>query len=175
MGGQTSMLRILFYIITIVLANVITAATLPMNLGVMIVPYGTLFIGATFALRDLVQLKYGRKMTYYIICVALLMSALTSHLLGDPLNIVIASAIAFSISESIDTEIFSRLKAQIAKRVIYSGLIGSIFDSFVFAVVGLIPAGFITWSDLPMAILGQVLFKSIMLFPFAWFMSKRYK
>lgn len=58
-------MRILFYLLSIVTANVVTAALAPLQFGIFIVPMGTLLVGATFILRDLVQHKYGRgKHTY---------------------------------------------------------------------------------------------------------------
>lgn len=60
-------MRILFYLLSIVTANVVTAAFAPLQFGMFIVPMGTLFIGATFIFRDLVQNKYGRGKTYLFI------------------------------------------------------------------------------------------------------------
>ncbi|MCS0542501.1 hypothetical protein NXY55_21230, partial [Aeromonas veronii] len=95
-------MRIILYLLSIILANVITAAFQPMTLGVFIVPMGTLLIGATFIFRDFVQNRYGRKLTYVFICIALLLSALVSFLLGDTLLIVFASAISFLLAETTD-------------------------------------------------------------------------
>jgi queuosine precursor transporter len=157
-------MRILFYLLAIVTANIITAATAPLVFGAFIVPYGSFFIGATFILRDLVQRKYGRKKTYGFIVLALALSAVSSFLLGDTLAIVAASAISFLIAETTDTEIYTRLKTTFAKRVLYSGLVGGTLDSAVFVIVGLSPvgAGFLPWSAVPAAIIGQVIIKSIM-------------
>ena len=49
------MLRVFFYLISIVTANVITAAMMPLEIGIFIIPMGTFLIGATFIFRDLVQ------------------------------------------------------------------------------------------------------------------------
>jgi queuosine precursor transporter len=157
-------MRILFYLLAIVLANVITAATVPLSLWVFIVPWGSFLIGATFILRDLVQQKYGRKTAYLTIITALFFSALTSSILGDPLTIVLASAISFLISETTDTEIYTRLKLPFYKRVFASGFVGGILDSAIFVIVGLSPlgAGFLPWNAVVMAILGQVIVKTIM-------------
>jgi queuosine precursor transporter len=155
-------MRIALYLIAIIAANIITAAIAPLVFGAFIVPMGTLFIGATFILRDLVQRKYGRKKTYMFISLALGLSAISSFLLGDTLAIVAASAISFLIAETTDTEIYTRLKLSLASRVFYSGLVGGLLDSAIFVVVGLSPvgAGFLPWSAVPAAILGQVIVKS---------------
>lgn len=160
------MLRVLLYLAVIVFANVITAKFPPFEWGMFIIPYGTLFIGVTFILRDLVQKKYGRAKTYVFILTALVLSAISSYLLGDTLWIVFASALSFLISETTDTEIYSRLKVPFTMRVLYSGIVGGILDSVVFVVIGLSPigAGFLPWNLVGYAILGQITFKIIMQF-----------
>jgi uncharacterized PurR-regulated membrane protein YhhQ (DUF165 family) len=157
-------MRVLLYVLSIVLANVVTAAFQPFALGVFIIPYGTLLIGATFIFRDLVQRQCGRKNTYLIIVLALSLSALTSFILGDTLWIVFASTLSFAISETTDTEIFTRLKKSFGLKVLYSGLVGGILDSLIFVVIGLSPigAGFLTWELVSYAVLGQVIVKTIM-------------
>jgi queuosine precursor transporter len=157
-------MRIALYLIAIIAANIITAAFAPLVFGAFIVPMGTLFIGATFILRDLVQRRYGRKLTYLFIVTALGLSAISSAILGDTLAIVGASAISFLIAETTDTEIYTRLKLSLASRVFYSGLVGGILDSAIFVVIGLSPigAGFLPWAAVPAAILGQVIVKTVM-------------
>lgn len=154
-------MRIILYLAAIVLANVITAKFAPLQLGVFIIPYGSFLIGATFILRDLVQNKYGKKNTYLFIGLALLLSAISSYVLGDTLWIVFASAISFAVSETTDTEIYSRLKTSINLRILYSGIFGGILDSSIFVIVGLSPigAGMVPWDAVWMAILGQLMIK----------------
>lgn len=155
-------MRILFYLISIVTANVITAAFAPFHFGMFIVPMGTLLVGATFIFRDLVQNKYGRTKTYLFIGTALLLSAIVSAILGDTLLIVAASALSFLVSESTDTEIYTRLKLPMSWRVFYSGLAGGFLDSVIFVIIGLSPLGanFLPWDAVPFAILGQVIVKT---------------
>ena len=156
-------MRIAFYLLSIVIANVVTAAFAPLQFGIFIVPMGTLLIGATFIFRDLVQNKYGRKKTYLFIFTALLLSALVSLLLGDTLLVVAASAISFLVAETADTEIYTRLKLPMAWRVFYSGLVGGLLDSALFVVIGLSPigAGFLPWEAVPAAIAGQMIVKTV--------------
>jgi queuosine precursor transporter len=157
------MMRILFYLLAIVTANVVTARFEPLELGVFIVPMGTLFVGATFIFRDLVQNKYGRAKTYVFIVIALLLSGIVSFLLGDTLMIVAASALSFAMAETADTEIYTRLKLPMAWRVLYSGIVGGLLDSVIFVIVGLSPigAGFLPWEVVPAAIMGQVIVKTV--------------
>lgn len=157
------MIRIILYLLSIVTANVVTAALEPLHFGLFIVPMGTLLIGATFILRDLVQNKYGRKKTYVFILVALVLSAAVSLVLGDTLLIVTASALSFAIAETTDTEVYSRLKLPMAWRVFYSGIVGGFLDSVIFVVVGLSPMGtnFLPWEAVPSAIIGQIIVKTL--------------
>lgn len=154
------------YLLSIILANILTAMFAPVHLGIFLIPVGTLLIGATFIFRDLVQNKYGKKKTYFLIVVALCISALSSYLLGDSLFVVCASALSFIISETTDTEIYSRLKLAMEYRILYSGLVGGLLDSSIFVLIALSPifTGILTWPMVPYAVLGQIIFKSIVQF-----------
>lgn len=155
---------LLLYLAAIIIANVITAAFAPLQVGPFLVPYGTWFIGATLILRDFIQRKYGRKTAYIAIISALVLSAISSKLLGDTLVITVASAISFLLSESADTEIYTRFKVSFLKKVFASGIISGILDSVIFVIVGLSPlfSGILTWSLVPNAIGGQLIVKSLM-------------
>ncbi|MFJ7683797.1 VUT family protein [Peribacillus butanolivorans] len=157
------MLRIILYLVSIVTANVFTAAFAPLQLGVFIIPMGTLLIGGTFIFRDLVQNKFGRAKTYVCIVTALILSACVSFLLGDTLLIVFASALSFVVAETADTEIYTRLKLPMSWRVFYSGIVGGFFDSVIFVVIGLSPLGanVLPWEAVPAAIFGQIIVKTI--------------
>jgi uncharacterized PurR-regulated membrane protein YhhQ (DUF165 family) len=159
---------IFLYVLSIVLANVLTAKFNPLNLFIFFIPIGTFFIGLTFLLRDFLQNEIGKNKTYFMILVGLFFSAITSFLLGDPLNIFFASLLTFLISESIDTEIFSRLKKSLNKRILISGFFSSFFDSLIFVIIGLSPIGvnFLQWNEIYLAILGQFFIKFIIQFLF---------
>ena len=154
------------YLFVIAFSNVITAALNPINFLGLIIPCGTIFIGATFVLRDLCQEKYGRNKIYKLIIIAMVLSSIVSYMLGDSLSIVFASCISFLISETTDTEIYTKLKLPIHMRVMYSGIVGGLLDSIVFVILGLSPIGIgaLTWEAIPSAIFGQVLFKTVMQF-----------
>jgi len=155
---------LLLYLLAIIIANVVTAAFMPLQLGPLLIPYGTWFIGITLVLRDLIQHKYGRKTAYLAIGGALVLSALTSKMLGDTLAITLASAVSFLISESADTEIYTRFKANFLKRVLASGVISGFLDSVIFIILGLSPliSGFLPWALVPGAIIGQFTIKTFM-------------
>lgn len=155
---------ILTYLVAIVMANVITAATHPLVFWMFIIPWGSFLIGITFILRDIIQMSYGRAKTYGVIAVALVLSAVLSRWLGDTMSIVIASALTFAVSETADTEVYTRLKLPPHLRVWWSGVVGGFLDSTIFVIIGLSPwgAGFLPWTAVPAAILGQVIIKTAM-------------
>lgn len=155
---------IALYLLSITAANILTASFAPLSFGVLIVPVGSLLIGATFILRDFVQQAVGRRNTYKTIAAAMVLSFVSSYLLGDTLWIVFASAVTFLLSETTDTEIYTRLKLPMSVRVLYSGTVGGVVDSVLFVVIGLSPlgAGFLPWEAVGYAILGQVIVKTVM-------------
>lgn len=151
------------YLLTIAAANVLTAKFDPLFLagGVLIIPVGSIFAGAVFVLRDLVQLNHGRANTYKLILWATLLSATLSRTLGDTGHVAVASMAAFFVSEAVDTEIFTRLRTSLLARVLVSGAVGGFLDSTLFVVYGLSPigAGVLPWNLVPFAIMGQILVK----------------
>ncbi len=155
---------LLAYLAAIVAANVVTASFAPVPIGALLVPAGSFLIGATFILRDFVQRAFGRRRTYAAILGALSLSAATSYALGDTLLIVFASAVTFLVSETLDTETYTRLKLPMASRVFFSGLVGGFVDSALFVVIGLSPIGanFLPWEAVGFAIAGQILVKTAM-------------
>ncbi|ARD49720.1 VUT family protein [Sporosarcina sp. P33] len=157
-------MRITIYLLSIILANVITARFAPFEIGPLIIPYGTLFIGLTLVMRDMVQNRFGRFQTYILIGAALLLSALSSYLLGDQLWVVFASTLSFIVSETADTEIYTRFKLPFVKRVLFSGIVAGFLDSSLFVIIGIGPLGlqFVPWELVPYAILGQWIAKVLM-------------
>ncbi|MFK7696676.1 VUT family protein [Paenibacillus sp. HJGM_3] len=155
---------IVCYLLSISLANVLTASSDPLVWGNFIVPVGSFLIGATFILRDLVQNAIGRRNTYFVIGAAMVLSAITSSALGDTLWITFASAITFLFSETTDTEIYTRLKLPMSMKVLYSGIVGGALDSVIFVIIGLSPlgAGFLPWDMVGYAIIGQIVVKTVM-------------
>lgn len=151
------------YLLLIAAANLLTAKFAPLVLagGTLIVPVGSLFAGAVFILRDLVQMKHGRRKTYTTILWASALSAVLSVSLGDTAHVAVASVVAFFVSEAADTETFSRLRKSLAARILLSGVVGGCLDSFLFVILGLSPlgAGMIPWEAVPSAVLGQMLVK----------------
>src|SRR5699024_49096 len=113
----------------------------PFEIGPLIVPYGTLFIGLTLVLRVMVQNRCGRLRTYLLFGVALILSALSSYLLVDALWVVFASKFSFIIFEMRDSEISTRFKLPIVSRVFYSVVVAGFLDSSEVVIVRIAPLG----------------------------------
>lgn len=158
-------MRIIAYIAAIAAANFATANWAPLTfewLGQFwVVTWGTFFIAATFFLRDTVQLKYGRRVAYYALAGALAVNVVLSFFYGDLIWVTVGSAAAFLVSETLDTEVFTRYHASLRKRVLLSGVLGGTIDSAVFAVIGLSPltTGIVPWEFLWTSIVAQVVVK----------------
>ncbi len=151
------------YLLLITVANILTAKFDPLVLagGGLVVPIGSLFAGAVFVLRDLVQMKHGRAKTYTTILSAAALSGALSIGLGDTAHVAVASVMAFFGSEAVDTEIFSRMRRSMPARILLSGIVGGALDSVLFVLLGLSPmtSNMIPWEAVPSAVLGQMLVK----------------
>jgi uncharacterized PurR-regulated membrane protein YhhQ (DUF165 family) len=168
----------LLYLLLIALSNVLTAKFNPFVLagGLLVIPVGSLFAGAVFVLRDLVQMKHGRANTYKLILGATFLSVALSHALGNTAHVAAASMVAFFISEAADTELFSRMRTSLVKRVLVSGTVGGCLDSTIFVVLGLSPwaSGILPWNLVPFAILSQTLVKLLVqLVAAGWLILRR--
>lgn len=168
----------LLYLLLIALSNVLTAKFNPFVLagGLLVIPVGSLFAGAVFVLRDLVQMKHGRANTYRLILWATFLSVALSIALGDTAHVAAASLVAFFLSEAIDTELFSRMRTSLGERVLVSGAVGGCLDSTIFVVYGLSPlaSGVLPWDVVPFAVLGQTLVKLLVQFVAAgWLLLKK--
>jgi hypothetical protein len=100
---------------------------IPVAPGLM-APSGVLMVGAALVLRDLVQRRFGAGIG---IC-AILMGAALSGLLAPP-ALVVASATAFVISESVDFAVYTPLaRRHFVAAVAASSFFGLVVDSVVF-------------------------------------------
>jgi queuosine precursor transporter len=153
---------ILVYVACVAAANIVTATTEPLFFLGFVVTWGTFFAGATFVLRDLVQRGYGRGIAYAAIGAGLAVSAAFSLVYHDALPIAVGSLVAFAVSESLDTEVFTRVPWSFSGRVVLSGLVGGLIDTALFVIIALSPlwSGILTWGQVPRAILGVYLVKA---------------
>lgn len=100
---------------------------IPVGFGLM-APSGVLMVGAALVLRDIVHERLGAVWAL----AAIVAGAALSAFLAPP-ALVIASVVAFSLSEIADLAVYAPLrKRQLVAAVIASGVVGSVIDSAVF-------------------------------------------
>jgi queuosine precursor transporter len=91
-------------------------------------PSGVLVVGVAFVLRDLVQRRLGLKWSL----LAIALGAALSWGISPP-QLVLASAVAFLVSELADTVVFTPLQRRgLVIAVLASGFIGICIDSVLF-------------------------------------------
>lgn len=152
-------MRVVLYVAAFAAANIITAATQPADIGPWLVTWGTWFVGVTFILRDAVQVRHGRTGAYCALAVAVVLAGIVSALLGDTLLVLAASCLAIAVSETADTEVFTRYRDRMGLRVGVSGIVGSLLDSAIFVTLGLGVSGIVPWAFIPNVIAGQIAVK----------------
>ncbi len=100
---------------------------LPVGFGLM-APSGVFLIGLALVLRDMVQRQYGPAVAFSAICVGVAISALIA-----PPALVIASALAFGLSELLDFAIYTPLaRRRLLTAVVVSSMAGAVADSALF-------------------------------------------
>jgi uncharacterized PurR-regulated membrane protein YhhQ (DUF165 family) len=100
---------------------------IPVGLGLM-APSGVLMIGAALVLRDIVHERLGASWAL----AAIALGGILSWWFAPP-ALVIASVLAFSLSELADFAVYTPLrKRQLGPAVLASGVVGSVIDSAVF-------------------------------------------
>ena len=100
---------------------------IPVAPGLM-APSGVLMIGLALVLRDLVQRRLGVGMAFF----AILVGAAISYGLAPP-ALVLASAVAFLVSELADLAVYTPLqKRNLMLAVLASGAVGLVLDSLIF-------------------------------------------
>lgn len=94
-------------------------------------PSGVLAIGLALVLRDLVQRRLGLRWSFAAIAVGAILSATFA-----PPALVLASTVAFLLSETVDLAIFTPLqKRGLLVAATLSGLVGLLVDSVVFLLL----------------------------------------
>lgn len=119
---------------------------IPVAPGVM-APSGVLMIGLALVLRDLVQRRLGLGWAW----LAILAGTAISATLAPP-ALVLASAAAFLISETVDLAVYTPLQRRhLVLAVLLSGLAGLVVDSVAFLFIA-----FGDLSFLPGQVLGKL-------------------
>lgn len=94
-------------------------------------PSGVLMIGAALVLRDAVQQLLGLRWAIAAIVCGVVLSALVA-----PPALVLASAVAFAIAETLDLAVYTPLrKRNLPVAVLASGAVGAVADSAAFLLI----------------------------------------
>ncbi len=100
---------------------------IPVAPGLM-APSGVVMIGIALVLRDLVQRRLGAGFSAAAVVAGAMLSALVA-----PPALVVASAIAFLISELADLAVYTPLaRRRLVAAVVASSLVGLVVDSIIF-------------------------------------------
>ena len=100
---------------------------IPVAPGLM-APSGVLLIGAALVLRDLVQRRLGVVYSAGAVVVGAILSALVA-----PPSLVLASGVAFLLSEFADLAVYTPLaRRRLVAAVVASSLVGLVVDSIIF-------------------------------------------
>lgn len=126
------------YVGLALLANWLASAyRVPVGFG-LIAPAGVYCIGAVLVLRDWIQQLHGLRLTMPLVYAAALVSWGIGNAAGwsDLQKVAIASAIAFSVSETVEALVFTPLRNRnLTAGVALSATVGNALDSFVFLAI----------------------------------------
>jgi queuosine precursor transporter len=131
---------------------------IPVAPGVM-APSGVLMVGLALVLRDLVQRRLG----LWWAGIAILGGAVISALLA-PASLVVASVVAFLLSELADLAVYTPLQRRgLVLAVFASGLVGLVIDSIIF-----LHLAFDSLAFLPGQVIGKAWMVLLTLPAIAW-------
>jgi len=99
------------------------------------IPVGTLLVGFIFVLRDYAQREIGGG-----IYLAMVVGVILSYVMADPF-VAVASAVAFGISELVDSLVFTVTKKSMRDRILVSSAASTPVDSAIFLSM----IGFFNW------------------------------
>ncbi|WP_231648464.1 VUT family protein [Saccharothrix sp. NRRL B-16348] len=134
------------YLVAVVAANIASVHWPPLIVGGMLLPAGTLFVGAGLTLRDLVHDRCGA----LGVTAGILAGAGLSALFASP-RIAVACVVAFTVSEVLDTLVYTRLRHRTrTTAVAASNAAGLVVDSVLF-----VPLAFGGVAALPGQITGK--------------------
>ena len=131
----------LFYLGSIVIANLLVMRFGIVDLGGLSFPAGAVAVGFTFTARDLVQRRYGKWGCWLWMLAAAAISALFSPTLA------LASLGAFVVAEGLDWAVFTATPFSFRGRAILSNLVGTPLDSVVFVFLAFGPVWDAMWGQ----------------------------
>jgi uncharacterized PurR-regulated membrane protein YhhQ (DUF165 family) len=122
---------------------------IPVGPGGLMAPSGVLMVGLALVLRDLVQRRLGTAYGLGAILAGTLLSAMLA-----PASLVVASAVAFLLSELVDFAVFTPLQRRgLVFAVLASSAVGLVADSILFLWLAFGSLNFVT---------GQIVGKAVM-------------
>lgn len=127
--ARAGILTLLAYIATIPAANLAVThlGVVPVGLGYT-APAGVYMVGLALVLRDLAREAAGRG----AVLTAIAIGTLLSYLLADP-NLATASAIAFTVAETMDFAVYEPLRQRgLLLAMLASNAVGLLADSLLF-------------------------------------------
>lgn len=124
------------YLCLIVAVNFIFAHTAPLETPLGMLPPATFVVGVVFVVRDYVQRRFG----HYVI-LPMLAGCGLSYLMASPV-VATASLTAFLLAELSDWGIYTLLRTEFHRRVLYSSMVGVLVDTCVFLPM----VGFFSWG-----------------------------
>ncbi len=126
----------LFYLLTIIAVNIGFANSAPIETPMGYLPPMTFLVGLVFVMRDYAQREIGHS-----VILLMLAGCIISYFMASPI-VAVASATAFIASELIDWLIYTLLKTEFHKRVLYSSIAGVLIDTVIFLpMMGLFSVG----------------------------------
>lgn len=148
----------IFYIVLVILANI--TANILIELPYITFALGTLFFGFIFTLRDLLHKYVGKRGIIKIIIFGTAVNAVAVAFSAFDIRVLLASVIAFFISEVIDTEIYQKLLLQPWRtRALFSNFISIPIDTVLFTIIAF--AGVWSTSTIFFVVVGDIIIKYI--------------
>lgn len=163
----------ILYIVLVVVANLVTIFYKPTILLGLVVPPSSWFMGFTFLLINLISKYESKRFTGSLIWIGLGLTSLICFVQSLPQSIVVASGLAFVISQWLSNFLFKYWRRKsVGDRIAVTpswinpsaSFIGSTVDATIWIILGLSPLGIgsVSWGEVPLAVLGQVIVQGIL-------------
>ena len=117
---------VFLYLILVPISNLLVKEFGLVNFYFLTFPAGAITVGLSFTLRDIVQERYGKKISYLWMIVGCGLTYLFSE------DLAVISSLVFMVSETIDWFIFSISSIPFKQKIIFSNIVSIPIDSFLF-------------------------------------------
>ncbi len=140
-----------FYLGSIVLANILVHTLGLVTVFGLTFPAGAIAIGLTFSTRDFVQERYGKYGCWIWMLLAVVITFAFNR------QLAIASVCAFMVSELSDWAIYTYSAGNIEKRLVLSNLVSTPIDSIIFVLLAFGPVWPAIWGQTIVKMLSSML------------------